>query len=76
MLARDPKATGRIVNQISILEDGRVVGACVTASTLSDQAFLQCVSDVFAGLHFDPQPGCGKTRVTYPLVFAPAEEPE
>jgi hypothetical protein len=67
MLDRDSRAEGTITPAFSILQDGRVTEVTVDLD-FGDRTFGECVTAVFAGLRFGPQPA-PSIRIHYPLTF-------
>ena len=72
-LLRNPALEGRVTVKFAIARDGSVVTAedDAEASDLPDAEVRSCVVRAFSALTFS-EPG-GVIRVTYPIVFSPAD---
>ncbi|MEZ4223093.1 MAG: AgmX/PglI C-terminal domain-containing protein [Polyangiaceae bacterium] len=68
-LLHDPNLKGRVAVRFVIDADGWVRRARVTDNQLASDAVVECVRQVFLGLHYE-EPDDAIT-VVYPVVFAP-----
>ena len=68
-LRSHPDLAGRVVIRFSILGDGTVPSADVTASTLSDPAVGQCIAARVRTFVFPPIDRVGGIQVNYPFIF-------
>jgi hypothetical protein len=70
LLARTPKAAGRLHVRFSIERSGKTSGVVVTRNELRDNRFGACIANVFRTIHYPDAPH-DTVRVHYPLVFKP-----
>jgi hypothetical protein len=76
LLARLPKAAGKVVLYFSIAgdeESGGVVDHVETrdGTTFDDPEFLLCMRESMYSTLFDPPPNGGETTIEYPLELSP-----
>ena len=76
LLARRPKASGKVVLYFSIVGDedtGGVVDHVETrdGTSFDDPEFLLCMRESMYSTLFDPPPSGGETTVEYPLELSP-----
>jgi hypothetical protein len=64
-LVRDPDLGGRVVIDF-VIEDGVVVSAHVSKTTLHDDVVEACLVAEFSAMRF---PEGGRAKVSYPLIF-------
>ena len=69
-LAKDPEASGKIVIEFTIGEQGTVTHSAVAESDMKDASVPTCVSSVIASSLF-PKPVGGHVVVSYPFVLEP-----
>ena len=69
-LTKDPKASGKVVIDFTIGEQGTVTKSTVAANDLKDASVSVCMSSVITGWVF-PKPDGGHVEVTYPFVLEP-----
>lgn len=77
-LARDREARGLVGARFTIARDGDVPLMCIATSEIQDAALVECLLDVLEHVQVPAADatcqGGERQRVTYPLVFTPAEE--
>ncbi|NUP13201.1 MAG: AgmX/PglI C-terminal domain-containing protein [Polyangiaceae bacterium] len=71
-LKKDPKLAGKITVSFTIGRDGKVSGVG-SNSDMSDASVVSCVAKAFETLTF-PEPEAGVVKVSYPIVFTPADD--
>ncbi|GAB4291420.1 MAG: hypothetical protein Kow0090_04920 [Myxococcota bacterium] len=71
-LKRNPKLQGKIVIAFTIAKDGRVKGADVESSTISDPSVASCIISRLRHWRF-PAPDGGEVTASYPFIFSPAQ---
>jgi hypothetical protein len=71
-LRKDPKLAGKVIVSFAIAADGSVKDVTRT-TTLSDEGVATCVAKAFGDLSF-PKPDGGVIKVSYPLIFASADD--
>jgi hypothetical protein len=69
-LTKDATASGKIVIDFTIGEQGTVTKTAVASSDMKDAGVPTCMSSVIAGWVF-PKPVGGQVDVTYPFVLEP-----
>jgi len=70
-LAKDPALEGRVSIQFTIGATGKVAGAVVEESTLSDPKVGECMVKAVKRWVFPKPDGGGNVVVTYPFVLEP-----
>ena len=78
-LVDDDQLAGKIVLEFSIVGDESVGGvideiAVGEDSTIVDPDMRECVRESMASATFPPPEGGGTVRVTYPMIFEPADD--
>jgi Vault protein inter-alpha-trypsin domain/von Willebrand factor type A domain len=72
-LRNNPELRGRVTVRFVISAEGNVSGVSNGGSDLPDAGVVACVVSGFNGLMFPFVPG-GSVTVSYPILFAPADE--
>ncbi len=71
LLQRAPNATGKVKVSFTVAPNGRVTGASIAESSISDSVMKGCVTGKVVRWQF-PQPRGGQAvQVSYPFVFNP-----
>ncbi|MFW5878321.1 MAG: AgmX/PglI C-terminal domain-containing protein [Myxococcota bacterium] len=70
-MQRNPRLNGRLVFQVTIGPDGRVVQADIEEDELNNSAVANCSRTRLMRLLFPTPKGGGIARVSLPVVFGP-----
>ena len=82
LLARDPKAAGRVELRFKIVGDSDLGGIIDDAEVrtgdggLGDEKMSMCMRESLLTLAFRAPPTDGWVTVTYPMSFSPDESPD
>ena len=68
-LPQHPDIHGRIVVQLTILEDGSTRGVRIIEAAPGMEAVGACITPVVEAFHFDPGPEGGSVTYSFPFVF-------
>ncbi|MEW5848104.1 MAG: VIT domain-containing protein [Myxococcota bacterium] len=69
-LRKEPKLAGRVTLRLVISAEGKVTGATTESTDITDENMLACIRKRAARMTFPT--GSGELKVSYPLVFRPA----
>lgn len=68
LLEKNKKASGKVVLEFVIAEDGTVESTTIMNATTLPNETAQCIADVVKSITF-PKPQGGKARIQYPWEF-------
>ena len=70
-LERNPRLSGRVKLQFTILESGRVGSTRILEDTIGDAQVGRCIAGAMKRWRF-PKPEGGSVTIAFPFAFAPS----